>query len=100
MVTLCMEPVSKDVYLKSRISDETIRNKIEEKLRASNLAQEVEGNPLLLNFICILAREEGDSELQDLRKTSGVKSLDEICNKADLYENIAKLIIIQHNYKK
>ena len=88
--TLEMKGLDKEVFIVSRIQEENKRNMVRKILETSNLAWEIEGNPLLLNFVCILANEE--ENFQNI----GINKLEDIKNKSDLYENIVKLILYKH----
>ena len=103
-ITLQVRPISKEDFIYSRIGDEKKGREVLSILKASNLSQEVEWNPLLLNFVCILANLSSteQAKYQDF----GIKSLGDmwnknleniIRNKSDLYESITRLIIYRHN---
>lgn len=92
--TLYMDPINKNEFIDSRIQDPKKRDIVKKKIEQLRLAWEIEGNPLLLNFICILANEEWKYS------NIWVKDLNTINNKADLYENVTKLIIYQHPLAK
>lgn len=92
--TLNMKPINKNIFIESRIENEQKRISIQKKLEESWLASEIEWNPLLLNFVCKLINEE------KYLKSIWIKSFEEICNTTDLYENIIKLILLQHEWEK
>lgn len=92
--TLKMDPVKKEEFISSRIHDPNKIKALLNKLEESNLVAEIEGNPLLLSFICALADEDWK------RKEIGIKNLNQIQNKWELYENVTKLILYEHQTAK
>lgn len=93
-ITLNMKPVNTDEFINSRIKDLEKREIIKEKIEQSQLTWEIGGNPLLLSFICKLANEEWKY------KEIWIEKFENILNKADLYENIVKLILYEHQATK
>jgi len=87
------------IYI-SRIKEEEKRTLILNKIDESKLASEIEGNPLLLNFICMLADEEWNHKEYEIDRELWIKNLNEIHNKEALYENIIKLILYKHEVTK
>ncbi|MBP8016878.1 hypothetical protein KAZ01_02615, partial [Candidatus Gracilibacteria bacterium] len=88
--TLNFRPISKEEFIKEKVTDKKIQEDVLSFLEKSNLSGEIGGNPLLLNFICMLAQEK------DKYSSIGIKNFTEIENKADLYENIVKLVLYKH----
>jgi len=91
--TLEMKWIDKEKFITSRV-EESKRNAVKKTLEHSNLAWEIEWNPLLLNFVCMLANDY--EKFQWL----GIQKLEDIKNKGDLYENVVKLILCKHQSAK
>lgn len=94
--TLGFRPIDKESYLqKQGLNVDEIR-KVNAALEKSGLSLDVQGNPLMLYFIKCLATGFNPR----WEKEYAIQSLDRIHNKADLYENIAKLLLIEHPMTK
>ena len=94
-ITLHLDPMDMEEFLQSRFWDDEKKMKtVQKKLTFMNLYGEIQWNPLLLSFVCILANL--DEKTKKKYEKLWIKSLEDIWNKTDLYENISRLIISEH----
>lgn len=68
--------------------------KVKEWIRNQGLANEIKGNPLLLNLITLLASATEDEKnwMDDYH----IFPLDKIQTKADLYESVVRFVLAKH----
>ncbi len=76
-------------FIKLKIKNKMKRKDIFNFIEKSHLSQDndISWNPLLLNFVCIIANNE--NKYSNL----WIENLNEIINKAQLYENISKFVL-------
>ncbi len=93
--TLSLEPMDSDKYLVSRFNwDDEKLEKVRAILRKNNLDSEVKSNPLLLTLVTLLAKMKDDEK--DEYEKLGIRSLENIKNKANLYESVVRFILTKH----
>ncbi|MDP2104260.1 MAG: hypothetical protein Q8K26_05050, partial [Candidatus Gracilibacteria bacterium] len=98
-ITLHLDPIDMEEFLRSRFpQNETKMQEVHTRLKSMNLYAEIQGNPLLLSFAYILA-SLGETKKEEY-KDFGIKSLEYIQSKADLYESMSRMILVKHNELK
>ncbi len=99
---LHLRPLDTNEFLKSRFWDTPLwERKIHDiinKLKTINLHSEIQGNPLLLSFIVILTKLT-DEEIEEYKEI-WVIDFEDIKTKAQLYESITRLTLVEHEKEK
>ncbi|PIQ12116.1 hypothetical protein COW06_03255 [Candidatus Gracilibacteria bacterium CG12_big_fil_rev_8_21_14_0_65_38_15] len=93
--TMYFDSIDTDTYIESRFSDDKIKEmEVKKWIEGQGLANEIKGNPLLLNLIVLLASTtDKDKDWMEKYEISPYK---EIKTKADLYENAVRFVLAKH----
>jgi len=93
--TMYFDSIDTDTYIESRFSDDKIKEmEVKKWIEWQGLANEIKGNPLLLNLIVLLASTtDKDKDWMEKYEISPYK---EIKTKADLYENAVRFVLAKH----
>ncbi|MDD5376884.1 MAG: hypothetical protein PHH16_02080 [Candidatus Gracilibacteria bacterium] len=87
--------IDMDVYIESRFQGDGVKAmKVKKWIKNQGLANEIKGNPLLLNLITLLANATEDEKkwMNDYY----ILPLDQIWTNADLYESVVRFVLAKH----
>ncbi len=94
--TLQFYPIDSNEYIESRFSKDTHKaTEVKDWLQQHGLANEVKGNPLLLNLIVLLASASEDDKAW--METYWILWYDQIKTKTELYESVVRFVLAKHS---
>ncbi len=83
--------VEEFIHLKGKDAEQRIRKFLEE----NPIDAEIQNSPLVLHMICLLAQG-----LPNINGDFGILPLDQLHDRSSLYENVLKLVIVEHEMGK